>query len=233
MGADLTLELSTGPVPGYLALPAADGPRPGVVVVHEIFGLNEDIRRAADRVAGLGYVSIAPDLVGGGRLLCIARAMRDLRRGRGPLLDAAQAVVQWAKGRPEVDAERIGVIGFCMGGSVAFLLGVSGTVRVTAPNYGEPPLDRLGDSCPVVASYGGRDRLFGRYGDLVDQALTEAGIPHDVKTYPEAGHSFMNDAEGHRLSKALIGRPLMAVGYVPDAAEDAWARIEAFFAEHL
>lgn len=233
MGTDVTLELSVGSVPGYVALPGVEEPRPGVVVMHEIFGLNDDIRRAADRVAAMGYVAVAPDLVGGGRLVCIARAMRDLRRGRGPLLDAAEAVVRWAGSRPEVVEHRIGVIGFCMGGSVAFLLGVSGTVRVTAPNYGEPPLERLAGSCPVVASYGGRDRLFGKYGDQVERALTEAGVPHDVKTYPEAGHSFMNDAEGHRFSKALIGRPLMAVGYVPDAAADAWRRIEAFFGEHL
>ncbi len=232
MGSDLVLELATGKVDGYVALPEASEPRPGVLVFHEIFGLNEDIRRIADRVASLGYVAIAPNLMAGG-LRCVMAAMRDLRRGRGPLIDAAEATVAWAKRRPEVDPDRIGVIGFCMGGGVAFLLGVSGSVKVVAPNYGEPPLDRLAESCPVVASYGARDRMFAKYADRVEEALAAAGIPHDVKRYPEAGHSFMNDAEGHRLAKALIGRPLMAVGYVPEAAEDAWRRIEAFFSEHL
>ena len=63
--------------------------------------------------------------------------------------------------------------------------------------------------------------------------LEGTDIPRDIVTYPNAGHSFMNQAEGHRVSRALVGRPLMAVAFDEDASEDSWERIDAFFAEHL
>ena len=84
----------------------------------------------------------------------------------------------------------------------------------------------------MVASYGGKDHLIGRDGIKLSRALEGTDVPRDIVTYPSAGHSFMNQAEGHRISKALVGRPLMAVAFDEDASEDAWERIEAFFAEH-
>ena len=92
------------------ALPAGGTPRPGVIVIHEIFGLNDDMRRIAARFADLGYVALAPDLfdTGGPRLLCVARTIMALQRGDGAGfadLDAARA---WLGARPEVDASRIG-----------------------------------------------------------------------------------------------------------------------------
>ncbi len=87
--------------------------------------------------------------------------------------------------------------------------------------------------CPVVASHGGKDHLFGRDGIKLSRALQATDIPRDIVTYPDAGHSYMNQAEGHRVSKVLVGRPLMAVALDWDASEDSWERIEAFFAEYL
>lgn len=231
---DITLALPTRTIVGYLASPPGDGPFPAVVVIHEAFGLNDDIRRIADRVADAGYLAIAPDLLDGGRLVCMAQAMAALQRGEGALRDVAEHVVDWLGGRGDVAADRIGVIGFCMGGGFAYLLGLTGKVAAVAPNYGMPPKDlqRLERSCPVVASYGGRDRIFRKYGPRVEDVLDRAGIDHDVLTYPAAGHSFMNDAEGHTIMK-LVGRPLLAVGFDPAAAEHAWQRILRFFGEHL
>jgi carboxymethylenebutenolidase len=234
VGADLTLYVPGDPIPGYLAVPEGVGPWPGVVVLHEAFGLNDDIRRITDRVAGLGYLAVVPDLLPSdsvwGRMRCLARLFRQVQRGEP--LPVVDGVVEWLARRTDCDG-RVGAIGFCLGGSVAFLLACRGGVEVAAPNYGRVPEDHLlAASCPVVASYGGRDRIFTRQAPRARSVLAAHGIDHDVKVYPEAGHSFMNQAEDHRLAKALA-RPLMAVGFVRDDAEDAWARIEHFFARHL
>jgi carboxymethylenebutenolidase len=85
--------------------------------------------------------------------------------------------------------------------------------------------------CPVVASFGGRDRVFGDGGPRLEAALIKLGVERDVKTYPEAGHSFMNELGG---ALGWIGRRLpMHGGYHEPSAEDAWARTLAFFGRHL
>lgn len=228
------LVLSSKTISHYLASPDGDGPWPAVVVLHEAFGLNADICRIADRFAANGYLALAPDLVGGGRIRCLARAFFDLSRGEGPVVDLATEVVDWLTARQDCDSGRVGVVGFCMGGGFAFLLGLSGKVGAVAPSYAAPPkeLERLAGSCPVVASYGARDRVFAKFAEPVRHRLEEAGVSHDVRLYADAGHSFMNKPEGHRIIK-LLGRPLLALGYRPTEAEDAWRRILAFFARHL
>jgi len=230
MGGDLTLYISGDPIPGYLSAPDNGGPWPGVVVLHQAFGLDDDIRRITDRVASLGYLAVAPDLVDGGGWGCIARIARDLWRGEGNNVDTVEAVITWLRSRADCSG-KVGAIGFCLGGGYAFLLGAKQKVDVTASNYGQIP-DDLANSCPVVASYGAEDRILRRGAQGARAALEEAGIDNDFKIYRGAGHGFMNQAEGHRLIETL-GRPLLAVGYRRDAAEDAWVRIEAFFAKYL
>jgi carboxymethylenebutenolidase len=85
--------------------------------------------------------------------------------------------------------------------------------------------------CPVVASFGGRDRVFGGGGPRLTAALDRLGIEHDVKTYPGAGHSFLN--RHGRLMSAIERRLPTHGGHDPAAAEDAWARMLAFFGRHL
>jgi carboxymethylenebutenolidase len=85
--------------------------------------------------------------------------------------------------------------------------------------------------CPVVASYGGRDRTLRGAGERLEAALTAFGVAHDVKTYPEAGHSFMNVRTG--LTDRIGRLAPMHAGYVEAASEDAWRRMLAFFALHL
>jgi len=230
---DTKLQLPSGSLTAYVAEPSVPPRHAGVVVVHEAFGLNDDIRSICDRVAGLGYVAVAPDLVDGGRPTCIARAFYELQRGRGRAPRALEECADWLAAREDVEASRIAAIGFCMGGGYAFLLGLSGKVAAAAPNYGQPPSDgELAASCPVVASYGGRDLMFRRFGPRVERALQAAGIPHDVEVYPDSGHSFMNRSAGHRVMKAF-SRPLVRLGYSPEDAEHAWDRIERFFDLHL
>lgn len=230
MGGDLTLYIVGDPIPGYLATPDGAGPFPGVVVLHQAHGLDDDIRRLTDRVASLGYLAVAPDLVAGRGWRCIAGLFRDLVRGRGEGVETAEAVIDWMTRRADCNG-KVGAVGFCLGGGFAYLLGLSGKLDATAPNYGRPPKS-LGGSCPVVASYGGRDRVFRRHASSVADALRENGIPNDVKLYREAGHGFMNQNDEHPVLNAL-GRPLLAIGYQRDAAEDTWLRIGDFFARYL
>lgn len=209
-------------------------PAPGVLVLHELFGLNDDIRRITNRFADMGYVAVAPDLLDGGRLPCVARAMAQLQRGEGSIVDTAERHLETLAVRDDVLDGRVAVVGFCMGGSFALLLGALGTARVISANYGGFPGDDVAERlCPVVASYGGRDKVFGGHGEKLSRALDGTGTPHDIKTYPDTGHSFMNRVDDHPIANALVGRPLMAVAFDEGAAEDSWERIEAFFAEHL
>jgi carboxymethylenebutenolidase len=218
-----------------LALPARPERRPGLIVIHEIFGLNDDIRRITGRFADLGYVALAPDLfdTGGQRLLCVARTMLTLSRGEGSAfadLDAARA---WLAARPEVDASRIGAVGFCLGGGFALLYAVRAPLGVAAVFYGDVPKTAaaLRGTCPVLGGYGGRDRLFAPQGRRLETLLTELDVPHDVRIYPEAGHSYMSQHSGVLATIGAWGP--MAARYDPAAAADSWTRIESFFRQQL
>lgn len=233
---DITFTAADGH-PMRAAIANADGPgkRPGVIVIHEIFGLNDDIRRITGRVAGLGYAAMAPDLYDGYglKLICVAQTMRALSRGSGRPFDDLNAARDFLQKQPGVDPSRIGAIGFCMGGGFALLYAVRAPLRVTAPFYGEIPktADDLKGVCPVLASYGVEDRVFSGRAERLEKMLTELGIDHDVKTYPGAGHSFMSNHSGALATLASYGP--MKAGYNPAAADDSWKRIEAFFARHL
>ena len=212
-------------------------PHPAVIVIHEIMGLNDDIRRIATRFADAGYVTLAPDLLGAGfKPLCIARFVRGMGKvAEGRPYREMRAFHDWLAKRPQVDPNRIGMAGFCMGGGFAILYAARGgkNLRAVAPFYAGMPADEsvIPDLCPVVASYGGRDGTFGKNGPKLQAALEAAGVPHDVKTYPDAGHSFMSQHEGPLLT--AMSRPPMRVGFNPDASEDAWGRVLTFFGEHL
>jgi carboxymethylenebutenolidase len=121
-----------------------------------------------------------------------------------------------------------------MGGGFALLLSSDG-FDASAVNYGMIPEDVeevLRGACPVVASYGGRDKQLVAEVPRLQGALEANDVPHDLKVYPSAGHSFLNDAP----NGPLLLRPLLRLGHVgpdPVAAQDAWRRIEAFFGNHL
>ena len=206
----------------YLALPEGDGPQPGVVVIHEAFGLNDNIRDIAGRFAGEGYVALAVDLfTDHSRAVCMAQLMGSMLTGREPgsIKDLA-ASMDYLVGLPEVDADRVGAIGFCMGGGFAIAWGRRDRrLRAIAPFYGTNPrpVAAVRRMCPVVGSYPGKD-LTARSGRKLDGRLARLGVARDIKVYPGARHSFFNDT-----SKA----------YNADAATDAWQRTLAFFAEHV
>jgi len=236
---DVSIPLSRGgELKGVLALPDADppGPLPGVIVLHEIFGEQPEILEVADRFAERGYGALAPDLFSSGiRLACLTRAMVETGRGGdGPIARAVEDSRAWLASRPEIDGQRLAVIGFCMGGGFALALaaGRPPGLRAAAVNYGAVPSDAsaLAGSCPVVASYGGRDRMMGSGGERLRRHLEQLGIEHDVKVYEDAGHSFMTN--GHHPVGRLVFLP-MRIGYEPRAAEDAYQRVFAFFDRQL
>jgi carboxymethylenebutenolidase len=218
-----------------LALPGRAERRPAVIVIHEIFGLNGDIRRIAGRFADLGYVALAPDLydTGGMRALCVLRTMLALRRGEGSAFDDLEAARAFLATRPEVDGARTGVVGFCMGGGFALLYAVRTPLRVAGAFYGDVPArpEGLDGVCPVLGGYGGRDRMFASQGRRLESHLTALGVPHDIVVYPEAGHSYMSRHEGVFATIAAWG-PL-AAGHDARAEGDSWTRIERFFRSHL
>ena len=206
-----------------------------MILIHEVFGLNDDMRAKAQHFADMGYVALAVDLYStrGPKPLCIVRTMRGLRGGAGPVFADLEACRLWLAERPEVDASRIGVVGFCMGGGMALLFAVRAPLGVAAAFYGGVPkqVSDLEGVCPVVAGYGGRDKVFGKNGRRLARHLQLLGVPHDVVTYPESGHSYMSDHKGIMAKLSSWGP--MRVGYNPADAEDSWRRMGAFFAEHL
>lgn len=219
---------------GYLAEPDGVGPFPGVVMIHEAFGLDDVMRRQADRLAAAGYLTLAVDLYSdGGPRHCLVATMRSLGSGEGrAFIDVATARA-WLREDAKCTG-KVGVIGFCMGGAFALMAANDG-FDAASVNYGQLPRDLPGaleGACPMVANYGGKDRTLPGAAAKLESALTNLGIEHDVKEFPTAGHAFMNDAP----AGPKVLRPLMRVlGIKPDpaAAPEAWRRIEDHFAKHL
>jgi carboxymethylenebutenolidase len=203
-------------------------------MIHEVFGLNDQTRRHADRLARAGYLTLALDLFSdGGPRRCLVGTMRAMAAHTGrPFIDIATARKWLAES--DLGNGRTGVIGFCMGGGFALLLAGRPGWSVASVNYGPVPdnvEDVLSGACPVVASFGGRDRGFTGAAEKLRTAADAAGVPADVKEYPGARHAFIN-----RISVASPLTPLLkvaGVGYDHDAAADAKRRILRFFDEHL
>ena len=230
---DITFRAPHGEVPGYLAVPAdGAGPWPGVVVIHEAFGLNADIRGKADQMASHGYMALAPDLYERKAWIrCVRNAFTQLRAQSGPAFETLDAARSFLAGRADCTGHT-GVIGFCMGGGFALLCATRDGFSAAAINYGEVPKDAeaaLAGACPVVGSFGARDLMGTSHPERLQRALTVLEIPHDVEVYPGSGHRFMSPSTGVGGAVAKLTR----MSYQPADAASAWRRIYAFFGEHL
>jgi carboxymethylenebutenolidase len=208
---------------GYAALPDGDGPHPGVVVIHEAYGLNDNIKEIARRFADNGYAALAVDLfTDRNRAICMARYMTGMLIGsveRAGISDLKAALTHLAA-TPGVDPQRIGAIGFCMGGGFAVAWACTDDrLKAIAPFYASNPrpIEVVKRMCPVVGSYPEKD-FTAAAGRALDQALDKYKIDHDIKIYPGASHSFFN-AQSRAYNKA--------------AAQDSWDRVMAFFGKHL
>lgn len=206
---------------GYLSVPPAPGRKPALIVVQEWWGVDDWIREQTDRFAQQGYVALAVDLYRG-RSAKSPDEAHELMRGmpEDRAMADLEAGIDYLSSRPDVDPERIGVIGWCMGGGYALALATADPrVKATAINYGRlvTEFDTVAKiQGPVLGNFGSADR--GIPADDVKAfggLLTSAGKLGDIKIYEGAGHAFMN--------------PNNTEGYNAEAARDAWGRIDRFF----
>lgn len=218
-----TVEFKSGneTIGGFLALPEGPGAHPGVVVIHEWWGLNDWVKEQAEKLAGQGYVALAVDLYRGKVATDASQAhelMRGLPQDRG--INDLKAAVTYLAARKDVKAERIGSIGWCMGGGFSIQLAVHDPrLRACVINYGALPTDPndmqlIGGA--VLGNFGADDRgITAADVEAFRKAMNTAQRAFDVKVYPGAGHGFMNQNNKD--------------GYRPEATADAWARTLAFF----
>ena len=230
-----------GEMGGTLARPKEAGSRPAVLVFMEIFGINAHIRDVTERVAHEGYVALAPDyfhrtgpgveygydekgMAEGMKLLGALRA--------DEMIADAKAAIRFLRARKDVRGNRIGGMGFCIGGHMTYLVACETDVRASASFYGGgiaapkgpgggiPTLDRsskIGGT--ILCLFGGKDAMIPPVQvDAIRSALVTSGVRHHIQTYPEAGHGFFCNQ-----------RP----SYDEAAAGDAWSRVKELFAREL
>ncbi|HET9875812.1 MAG TPA: dienelactone hydrolase family protein [Mycobacterium sp.] len=228
--ATIQFDTPAGAIDGLLDIPEGHGPWPGVVVIHDAIGYGADKQATSDRIAAAGYLALTPNLYArGGRARCITRVMRELLTQRGRALDDILAAREHLLSMPECSGP-VGIAGFCMGGQFALILAPKG-FAASAPFYGTPLPRHLSETldgaCPIVASFGRRDPMGVGAAARLRGVVEHKGIPHDIKVYPHAGHSFANKLPGQLLIR------ITGFGYNESATTDAWARVFAFFGEHL
>lgn len=215
-------------VRAFVAAPQTKDKRPAIIIVQEWWGLTDHIKDIAKRYAAEGYVAIAPDLYSR-----LGNALTTDAGEAGKLMNALQqedglkdlnATVAYLKSVPEVEASRIGVTGFCMGGSYALMLPcVNPEIKAAVPFYGQvpnpdTPLQKL--ACPVLYIYGEDDGWITKADvQRLATALKKYQKVGEIKTYPGAPHAFFRDVD--------------QTVYRPEAAKDAWARALTFFKLHL
>jgi carboxymethylenebutenolidase len=208
----------------FVAYPPGDPGAPGVIVVHEWWGLNHPIREVARRLAREGYVVIVPDLYHGKQADGPERA-HELSRGleESRALADLRAAARWLGSHSAVAGRPIGVVGFGMGGGLGQAVALDTLAVAAAVSFhGAPITDstRLaGLDVPLQAHFGAADEgiPMTRLAEF-RSALQRLGKPAEIHVYPGAGHGFMNET-----------RP----SYHADAARQAWARTLAFLQRHL
>jgi carboxymethylenebutenolidase len=230
-----------GAMGGYLARPAEGAPWPAVLVYMEIFGINPHIRAVTERVAREGYLALAPDYFHrsgpgveyGYDDAGFAAGMQLLGSLRSDQMVAdAKAAIAWLRGRKDVRGDRIGCLGFCIGGHMTYLTACETDVRAAASFYGggiAAPQGPGGQPSTIGRTRKIQGKLLGLFGgkdafipidqvDAIRDALAQAGTRHEVVVYPDADHGFFCDQ-----------RP----SYQAKAAQDAWERVKQLFREEL
>lgn len=220
---------------GFLAKPTGQGKFPSIIVIHEIWGLDEHIKDVTSRFAREEYVGLAVDLFGG-------RTFTDIQAGQNYVANLTDSRVMknigdayaYLKTQSFTRGETIGVIGFCLGGRYSLLTACHNPdLKACIVFYGRPvnreinnrtprhPVDLVENiRCPILGIFAEADQSIPP--DVVNRLkleLEKHGKPHEIHIYPNAPHAFFNDTRPDR--------------YMPEAARDAWLKTLRFFVEHL
>jgi carboxymethylenebutenolidase len=222
----VSFQSGTETVSGLLFTPDKAGPAPGMIVIHEWWGLDDWVKGQAKALAAEGYAALAVDLYRG-KVTNKQEEAHQLMMGTPPdrAVRDLKAALAFLQSRTEVRKDRIGVIGWCMGGRYAMELATQepGLGAVVA-YYGAPPTDAAAIArikAPVLGNFGAEDK--GPSPEQVkafEAAMKQAGKTVDLKIYEGAGHAFAN-----------VNNPWK--GYREAAAKDAWSRTVAFLNQHL
>lgn len=201
---------------GYLAIPSALGPHPGLVLVHEWWGLNDWMKEQAQKFADAGYVALVVDLYRG-KVADTPEEAHELMRGlpQDRAVADLEAGLVYLVGRKEVTHGDVGVVGWCMGGGLALQLAIrQPRLAACVVNYGSLPTDPNDIQqiyAPVLGNFGALDRgITPQDVSDFEKAMKTAGRRADLKVYEGAGHAFENSNNKE--------------GYRPEAAADAWQR---------
>ncbi|MEX2501702.1 MAG: dienelactone hydrolase family protein [Trueperaceae bacterium] len=211
-----------GPIRVHRALPGGDGPHPGVVMMHEFWGLRSEVTDKADAIAARGFHVIAPDTFRGVTVSWLPAAIANVVLSPPERIDAdLSAVVDAMIHDPRIDPQRIVVMGFCYGGRAALRYALSDDrLAGTAVFYGTPVVEaeRLRKlSGPLLGVFGDEDRQIPtEQVRAFEAALQDAGVPHDVRIYDGVGHAFVSD-----LATIRAG----------GAAGDAWSAFERWLGD--
>ncbi len=217
--------LEVGGARAYLSLPEnVSTPVPGVLVIHEWWGLNEHIMHWADRLAAQGYAALAVDLYGGKVATTPEEAMAAMKTvDPQRSVELLRAAHQFLMTDMRVQSTRTGVIGWCFGGGWSLRAGMSiPELDAVVMYYGRPVLDveeLKSIKAPVLAIFGTKDESIPN--DMVeefDEALSDAGVAHRTLKY-DAPHAFANPSSPER--------------YNAEASAAAWEQVKGFLAEHL
>jgi carboxymethylenebutenolidase len=214
-----------GSVEGYLGRPSGEGPWPTVIVIQEWWGLDNQTESIVDRFAGLHYFAFAPDLYHGElALLGDSDKATTLAQKYGPT--AAEDLYKTfdALKTHEDSSGKIGSVGFCFGGRMSLVLGANRPVDAICTFYGggmQQVFDQLTRlKAPVLGLFGDQDKSIPK-GTIeeFDKLLDRVGVEHEIVVYPNSGHAFFRDHDPNTFR--------------PEAAGDAWERVQKFFSQNL
>ncbi|MEK7806650.1 MAG: dienelactone hydrolase family protein [Chloroflexota bacterium] len=224
---------------GYLTQPEAEGRHPAVVVIQEVWGVNSHIQSVTDRLPSRGYVGLAPAMFHreGRMTLGLHEEMNTAIARMGHCTDPnivadVTAAVDYLKAQPFVRADRIGIVGFCFGGRVAYLAACNILdLKASVVYYGGRILQPLGSegtsplaqtakiTAPVLGLFGQEDaNPTPADVEKIEAELKRHGKTHEFHMYPGCGHGFHCDARA---------------SYRAEAARDAWGKTIAWFDKHL
>jgi carboxymethylenebutenolidase len=238
---DVKLTVDGAPMPTYVAAPSGGGKKPAIIVFEEIFGVNKHIRDVTERLAREGYVAAAPDYHHRAWEPGTQRGYSDADMKEGMKLIPKltfegvkadiDATIAYLKTRSDVAADKLGAIGFCIGGHMAYFAAENAPIKATASFYGGGIASfGPGNTAPTVTRtnlikgsilcfFGGHDPMISQdQVAAIQKALADAHVKHEVVIYDDATHGFFCDQRG---------------SYNPARAAEAWEKTKAFFAAEL